>query len=42
LIEGFISPAHIPATIKLSISALSALLMVIYFLKADLREKDSL
>jgi uncharacterized membrane protein SpoIIM required for sporulation len=35
LIEGFISPAHIPATIKLSISALSALLMTIYFLKPD-------
>lgn len=35
LIEGFISPAHIPATIKFSISALSALLMAIYFLKPD-------
>jgi uncharacterized membrane protein SpoIIM required for sporulation len=35
LIEGFISPAHIPATFKFSISALSALLMTIYFLKPD-------
>ena len=35
LIEGFISPAHIPATIKFSISALSALLITIYFLKPD-------
>jgi len=35
LIEGFISPAHIPPTIKFSISALSALLMTIYFLKPD-------
>ena len=35
LIEGFISPAHIPATFKFSISALSALLMTVYFLKPD-------
>jgi len=35
LIEGFISPAHIPATFKFSISAMSALLMAIYFLKPD-------
>jgi uncharacterized membrane protein SpoIIM required for sporulation len=33
LIEGFISPAHIPAAYKFSISAMSALLMAMYFLK---------
>jgi uncharacterized membrane protein SpoIIM required for sporulation len=33
LIEGFISPAHIPAAFKFSISAMSALLMTMYFLK---------
>lgn len=32
LIEGFISPAHIPPVYKLSISAFSALLMAMYFL----------
>lgn len=37
LIEGFISPAHIPAAYKFSISAMSALLMAVYFLKADRR-----
>jgi len=36
LIEGFISPAHIPAPYKFSVSGLSAVLMVMYFLKADL------
>jgi len=35
LIEGFISPAHIPAAFKLSVSAMSGLLMVMYFLKSD-------
>jgi uncharacterized membrane protein SpoIIM required for sporulation len=35
LIEGFISPAHIPAAFKFSISILSALLMTMYFLKPD-------
>jgi uncharacterized membrane protein SpoIIM required for sporulation len=33
LIEGFISPAHILPAYKFSISALSALLMAMYFLK---------
>jgi uncharacterized membrane protein SpoIIM required for sporulation len=42
LIEGFISPARIPAAYKFSISAMSAALMVLYFLKADLRKKGSL
>lgn len=37
LIEGFVSPAHIPAAFKFLVSAISALLMTIYFLKADLR-----
>ncbi|HXU38748.1 MAG TPA: stage II sporulation protein M [Blastocatellia bacterium] len=37
LIEGFISPAHIPAAYKFSISAMSALLMAMYFLKPDQR-----
>jgi uncharacterized membrane protein SpoIIM required for sporulation len=35
LIEGFISPAHIPPIYKFSISALSALLMAMYFLTPD-------
>jgi uncharacterized membrane protein SpoIIM required for sporulation len=35
LIEGFISPAHIPPVYKFSISALSALLMAMYFLTPD-------
>jgi uncharacterized membrane protein SpoIIM required for sporulation len=38
LIEGFISPAHILPAYKLSISALSALVMIIYFLKPDSRD----
>ena len=37
LIEGFISPAHVPAAFKFSVSAMSALLMVMYFLKHDER-----
>ena len=41
LIEGFVSPAHIPPTFKFSISAMSALLMTLYFLKPDLREAPS-
>ena len=39
LIEGFISPAHIPAAFKFSVSALSALVMVMYFLKRDSRSQ---
>lgn len=35
LIEGFISPAHIPPIYKFSISALSALLMAMYFLTPE-------
>jgi hypothetical protein len=31
LIEGFISPAHIAPVYKLSVSLLTALLMVLYF-----------
>ena len=41
LIEGFISPAHIPAAFKFSISAMSALVMVMYFLKRDAREPST-
>jgi uncharacterized membrane protein SpoIIM required for sporulation len=41
LIEGFISPAHIPSAYKFSISALSALVMAIYFLKPDPRDPHS-
>ena len=41
LIEGFISPAHIAPAYKFSISAMSALVMVIYFLKPDLRPPSS-
>jgi len=35
LIEGFISPAHIPPSFKFSVSAMSAVVMTIYFLKPD-------
>jgi len=42
LIEGFISPAHIPAAFKFSVSALSALLLVMYFLKQDSRKTTKL
>ena len=38
LIEGFISPAHIPAAFKFSVSGISALVMVMYFIKRDARE----
>jgi uncharacterized membrane protein SpoIIM required for sporulation len=38
LIEGFISPAHIPAAIKFTISGMTALAMIAYFLKPDRRE----
>jgi len=33
LIEGFISPAHIPAAFKFSVSAMSAVVMAMYFMK---------
>jgi uncharacterized membrane protein SpoIIM required for sporulation len=36
-IEGFISPAEIPAAFKLSVSAASAVALVAYFLKSDRR-----
>jgi len=35
LIEGFISPARIPPSFKFSVSAMSAVVMIIYFLKPD-------
>lgn len=41
IIEGFISPAHIPAYIKFSISGMSALAMTLYFLKPDRRKQKS-
>jgi uncharacterized membrane protein SpoIIM required for sporulation len=37
IIEGFISPAHIPSAIKFTISAMSAVAMAVYFLKPDTR-----
>ena len=37
LIEGFISPALIPAGIKFAVSALSLLALIVYFLKPDQR-----
>lgn len=40
LIEGFISPAYIPAAYKFSISAMSALVMTMYFLKSDPRQES--
>jgi uncharacterized membrane protein SpoIIM required for sporulation len=39
LIEGFISPAHIAPAYKFSISAMSALVMTMYFLKTDMRQR---
>jgi uncharacterized membrane protein SpoIIM required for sporulation len=41
LIEGFISPAHIPAVLKFSISIASAIALVAYFLKPDRRPQAS-
>ena len=40
LIEGFISPAHIAPAYKFSISAMSALVMTMYFLKSDPRQES--
>lgn len=40
LIEGFISPAHIAPAYKLSISAMSLLVMTMYFLKLDRRARQ--
>ncbi|HXG91109.1 MAG TPA: stage II sporulation protein M [Blastocatellia bacterium] len=37
LIEGFISPAHISPYFKFAVSTLSAMVMIIYFLKPDAR-----
>jgi uncharacterized membrane protein SpoIIM required for sporulation len=37
LIEGFISPAHVPHAYKFLTSAVSALAMAVYFLRPDLR-----
>jgi uncharacterized membrane protein SpoIIM required for sporulation len=39
LIEGFISPAHIPSEIKFAVSAMSALAMAAYFIGAGRREQ---
>lgn len=38
VIEGFLSPAHISPAYKYSVSIVSALVMVAYFLKPDARE----
>jgi uncharacterized membrane protein SpoIIM required for sporulation len=40
LIEGFISPARISPSYKFSVSAVSALLLIAYFLKPDLRGQN--
>jgi uncharacterized membrane protein SpoIIM required for sporulation len=37
IIEGFISPSHIPSVFKFAISAVSAIALVAYFMKPDLR-----
>ncbi len=37
IIEGFISPAHIPSVFKFAISGVSALALIVYFMKPDLR-----
>lgn len=39
LIEGFISPAHISPWYKYSVSIVSALVLIAYFLKPDVRQK---
>jgi uncharacterized membrane protein SpoIIM required for sporulation len=41
VIEGFVSPAHIPAGYKFAVSATSGLLMIAYFLKPDRRSEQS-
>lgn len=41
LIEGFISPAHIAPAYKFSISALSGLILTMYFLKTDPRRAEN-
>lgn len=41
LIEGFISPAHIAPAYKFSISALSGLMLTMYFLKTDPRRAEN-
>jgi uncharacterized membrane protein SpoIIM required for sporulation len=40
LIEGFISPAHIPAYYKFAVSIVSAAGMTVYFLKPDTRSSQ--
>jgi len=42
LIEGFVSPAHISPYYKFAISAVSAVVLIAYFLKPDLRSKAGL
>jgi hypothetical protein len=41
IIEGFISPAHISPSFKFSVSVLSAVVMVIYFLKPDRSDRSA-
>ena len=38
LIEGFLSPAHVSPFYKVTVSAVSAVFLVVYFLKADTRD----
>lgn len=38
-IEGFISPSHIPAYLKFTLSGMTAIALVFYFLKPDLRKE---
>ncbi|HUK90162.1 MAG TPA: stage II sporulation protein M [Blastocatellia bacterium] len=38
-IEGFISPAHVPAYFKIAVSAASAIALTAYFLKPDHRQQ---
>ena len=38
IIEGFVSPAHIPAAVKFAVSGASLLALIAYFLKPDRRE----
>jgi uncharacterized membrane protein SpoIIM required for sporulation len=41
IIEGFLSPAHISPYYKFAVSILSAIFLVVYFLKPDLRKPQA-
>src|SRR5262249_12837871 len=37
IIEGFISPSHVPPVFKFAVSGVSAIALIVYFMKPDLR-----